>query len=51
MTSCRSRVYSKTLGQEDLGEISISKQGVKVFLDYLDLAHFSVEGGEVSLED
>ena len=41
----------KTLGRRDLDEIYIFKQGVKIFLDYLDLAHFSVEGKEVWLED
>ena len=44
MTSCRTRVYFKTLGQEHLGEISSRRLGVKDYLDYLDLAHHSVEG-------
>ena len=51
VTSCRTRVYFKTLGQEDLGEISSRRLGVKDYLDYLVLAHISMEGQGFSLED
>ena len=51
MTSCRTRVYFKTLGQEDLGEIYSRRLGVKDYLDYLVLAHLSVEGKGFSFED
>ena len=51
VTSCRTRVYFKTLGHEDLGEISSRRLGVKDYLDYAVLAHLSMEGQGLSLED
>ena len=51
MTSYRTRFYFKTLGQEDLGEISSRRLCVKDYLDYLVLAHLSMEEQGFSLED
>ena len=43
--------YSKTLGQEDLGEISSRRPSVKDKLTYLVLAQLSMEEKGYSLED